>query len=173
MAKMNIIYSYKVDEAYCRTFYTRKIGRRLWFYRPSIQVPLLLVIGVGGWFLLSDLDDPFIRTAFLALLALAFFSSILAPKLLQRAMFRQLRKGPEFGSEVTVEVSEQGLKSSGPLSQGSIDWKAFTGAVRHPDGIMLSRSGAVLWLPDAALQGSTTDDVISLFDAKIDLQRTM
>ena len=53
--------------------------------------------------------DSEIFTAFFAVLALAFFSSVMAPKLLQGAMLRLQKKNPEFGNETTVVLSEAGV----------------------------------------------------------------
>ena len=168
---MPITYRYKVDESFFRTLFARQMRQKLMVFRPSVQVPLVLILGVGGWWFLRGLDEPAILGALWVLLAFAFLSGVMVPRLLQRTILRAVRKNPEFGGEATVELSERGLDGSGPLSKGTVDWKAFTGAVRHPDGIILTRGISTVWLPDAALEGSTPSEATALVGSKLNLRQ--
>jgi hypothetical protein len=167
---MAITYRFIRDESYWRAYFARHMYRRLWFFWPSVQIPFAIAVSLGAWFLLRDLDDPAIKFLLFGALALGAASAIAAPKLMRASMLRQVKKGPAFGGEATIVLSDKGFEGSSPLSDGSIDWEAFSGSVRHPDGILLSLTGAAVWLPDSALVGSTANAATVFVRSKTDLR---
>jgi len=62
------------------------------------------------------------------------------------------RRGANYGGEVRVTVSTDGVESVGPRVASRFAWSAFRRAVVSSDGIALGLTDeSGLWLPDAAL----------------------
>jgi hypothetical protein len=91
--------------------------------------------------------------------AIVFFGGITATKW---GIFQRFRYRPDFGTEVTVTMSDTGLVASGHNVQGQWDWAAYPHAVRYSDGIMLLCPGVIRWLPDSALTVGTSADATAL-----------
>jgi len=82
---------------------------------------------------------------------------------------RNLKRGPEYGGEVTVILNEDGLAARGRHVQTRFEWPAFTRCVRLPDGIMLLRGRVLQWLPDTALLNVTPDEAVAYVRSKTKL----
>jgi len=168
---MSIEYRFIYDESYYRESLARSLAQLPLLLRPSVQVPAMIVAGAVGWYWLRIVGLTSIGTAFVGLAAVAIVGRLMMPLLIGSAMLRHLRKSPEFGGEVTTTLSETGLDSTAPLSQGTVEWPAIQNAIRHVDGIMLQYGPLRFWLPDAALKGSTSDEAIDFVSAKTELRQ--
>lgn len=167
---MSIEYRFVFDESYLGVSLTRSLSQRPLFLRPSVQVPLLILVAVGGWYFFDSFGLTSIASAFVALAGVAIVGQLTLALIMRSAMLKHLRKSPEFGGEVTATLSESGLDSTAPLSKGTVKWAALQSAVRYADGIMLERGRLRVWLPDAALKGSTSQDATDLVSAHTDLR---
>ena len=90
---------------------------------------------VSGAFVVGS-DSPFeiMGPVALALGALAFFCGIAA---MRWGIFQRFRYRADFGTDVTVTMSADGLVGSGRHVEGKWVWAAYPRAVRYLDGIML------------------------------------
>jgi hypothetical protein len=104
-----------------------------------------------------------------ALVPAGFLALLLAGPRLDYFLFkRRLRKSPYYGSEMLISVSEDGIASKTPLSQGAVAWPAMTRATRLSDGFLLeSGPGVLYWWPDSALVAGSISDVTRLLRANI------
>ena len=167
---MSIEYRFAFDKSYLGDSLARSLSLRPFLLRPSIQVPLLILVAVGGWLFFESYGLRSIASALVALAAVAIVGQLTLALIMRSAMLKQLRKSPEFGGEVTATLSEIGLDSTAPLSKGTVEWAALQSAVRFADGIMIERGRLRVWLPDAALKGSTSQDAMDFVSAHTDLR---
>lgn len=60
----------------------------------------------------------------------------------------QFRKSPYYNDEVTLTFSDEGLYTTGCVSETRIGWKLFTKARRFPDGLLIFQGSQMFnWLP--------------------------
>ncbi|MDJ0708830.1 MAG: hypothetical protein QNJ14_00500 [Woeseiaceae bacterium] len=164
---MKIEYQFVFDETYYRDHLARAASQRPLFLRPILQGPLLFAMTVFGWFFLNSLGLESLAVAFAVLGAVAFLGVVVTPVSLRYGMLRHYKSSPEFGGETRVALTENGMDLSGMKSSGKADWEAITSGVRHADGIMLSQTGTTVWLPDAALTGSTPTEATEFVRSKV------
>src|SRR5262249_41788342 len=108
-----------------------------------------------------------------ALLITLCFSGVLIigfTFLVRFSIMMKLRKSREFGKEVTIALSDGGLEASGPNGRSSVKWSAYPRAVRFSDGLLLTRGGAIRWLPNSALREGSLQEVLALVQAKTTLR---
>ena len=168
---MSIEYRFVFDESYLKDSLTHSLAQLPLFLRPSVQVPALVVAAVISWWGLASIGLESIVVVFVGFVAVVILGRLMMPVLMRSAMLRHLKKSPEFGGEVTATLSEAGLDTNAPLSQGIVEWAAIQSAFRHVDGIMLQRGQLKVWLPDAALKGSTSHEATEYVSAKTDLRQ--
>lgn len=82
------------------------------------------------------------------------------------SILRRYKGRADFGGEATITLSEDGIVGIGRYVEGKWQWGAYPRAVRFSDGILLLRTGVVRWLPDAAIQVGTVEDVTKLVGTK-------
>jgi hypothetical protein len=156
---MQVTYKFSVDAAYYRTLIERYYRQRPLLFHLRVQFGILALI-VSGVFVVG-IDSPLEIKGPVALVlgALAFFGGIAATRW---GIFQRFRYRADFGTDVTVTMSADGLVGSGRHVEGKWAWAAYPRAVRYPDGIMLLRAGVIRWLPDSALTVGNPVDATTL-----------
>ena len=162
---MALRYSYVFDTAYCRTVISRFYRQRPVYLRLHFQFAAIVLLVVLAW--------GYTRTAAArsmpALLITLCFSGVLIlgfTFLVRFSIMMKLRKSREFGKEVTITLSDNGLEASGSNGRSSAKWSAYPRSVRYADGILLTRGGAIRWLPNSALKEGSLQEVLTLVQAK-------
>ena len=169
MINVALRYQYLFDAAYCKTVIARFYRQRPFYLRLHYQFAAIALLIVLAWFSTQASPAHASRTTFIALcvtgaLILGFIF------LVRFAIMLKLRKSREFGKQVTVTLSDEGLDASGSNGRSAIKWSAYPRAVRYTDGILLARGGAIRWLPDSALQEGTAQEATALIRAKTNLR---
>ena len=156
---MQVTYKFSVDAAYYRTLIERYYRQRPLLLHLRVQFGLLALIITAAFVL--GLDSPPEAKWFIGLAAgaLTFFGGVTATKW---GIFQRFRYRGDFGTEVTITMSGDGLIASGHHVQGKWAWAAYPRAVRYSDGIMLLRAGVIRWLPDSAVTLGRPDDATAL-----------
>jgi hypothetical protein len=161
---MALRYTYLFDSDYCKNVISRYYRQRPFFLRLHFQIGAVGGILLLAWFSTQAATDRSGNAIVGILIAGAL---IFGPIWLVRAgAMMKLRSSREFGMEVSVALSPEGLEASGPNGHSSIKWAAYPRSVRYPDGILLVRGGAIRWLPDAALQEGSVPDAVALVRSK-------
>jgi len=161
---MTLRYTYVFDSAYCKRVIWRYYRQRPFFLRLPFQFGAVGSILLLAWFSTQAATSSSGNAIVGILIAGALiFGSIL---LVRASVMMKLRGSREFGMEVSVALSVEGLEASGPNGRSSIKWVAYPRSVRYPDGILLVRGGAIRWLPDAALQEGSVADAVALVRSK-------
>ena len=166
---MSIEYRFTYDESHFRESLARSFAQLPLLLRPSVQVPAILVAVAIGWYGLRIVGLTSIGMALVGFGAVAIAGRLMMTFVVGSAMLRHLKKSPEFGGEVTTTLSETGLDSTAPMSQGFVEWSAIQSAIRLFDGIMLKCGALRVWLTDSALKGSTSDEEINIVSSKTEL----
>ncbi|GMV90306.1 MAG: hypothetical protein KJ060_21270 [Candidatus Hydrogenedentes bacterium] len=116
----------------------------------ALAVPITVLMILGAIGRIGVVFFPM-----LIVLALLVF----APQLDQLLMRRRLRKSPGLNDRYRIEISDSGLRATGPKSESTVAWAAFTAARRVQDGILLYQGPNVFnWLPSDALVEGTLED---------------
>ena len=166
---MALQYTYIFDAAYCRTVISRFYRQRPIYLRLHFQFAAVVLLVVLAWayrMAAADRSMP-------ALLITLCFSGVLIVGftfLVRFSIMMKLRKSREFGKEVTITLSDAGLEASGSNGRSSVKWRAYPRSVRFSDGILLTRGGAIRWLPNAALKEGSLQEVLALVQAKTTLR---
>jgi hypothetical protein len=164
LVDMALRYTYLFDSDYCKNVISRYYRQRPFFLRLHFQIGAVGGILLLAWFSTQAATDRSGNAIVGILIAGAL---IFGPIWLVRAgAMMKLRSSREFGMEVSVALSPEGLEASGPNGHSSIKWAAYPRSVRYPDGILLVRGGAIRWLPDAALQEGSVPDAVALVRSK-------
>ena len=169
LAAVSLRYRYLFDKTYCRTVISRFYRQRPFYLRLHYQFAAVALIIVFAWIstqasAASSSHAPFIALCITGAVALGFMF------LVRFAIMMKLRKSREFGKEVTVTLSEEGLDASGSNGRSSVKWSAYPRSVRYSDGLLLARGGAIRWLPDAALEEGSVHEVLTLVRSKTTLR---
>jgi len=156
---MQVTYKFRADTAYYRTLIERYYGQLPLLLHLQVQFGLLALIVTA--FIVIGFDSLQEKKWFVGLAAgaLTFFGGVTATRW---GIFQRFRYRGDFGSEVTVMMSGDGLIAIGDHIQGKWAWAAYPRAVRFSDGIMLLRAGVIRWLPDSALTLGRPDDATAL-----------
>jgi hypothetical protein len=162
-------YQYLFDATYCRAVIARFYRQRPFYLRLHYQFAAIALLILLAWFSTQASPARASRATFIALCVAG--ALILGFMFLVRfAIMLKLRKSREFGKQVTVALSDEGLEASGSNGRSSIKWSAYPRSVRYSDGILLARGGAIRWLPDSALEEGTVQEALALVRAKTTLR---
>ena len=165
---MAVRYKFSFDSAYCKALISRYYRQRPFFLRLPVQFTVLAIILLLAWFSTLAAADSSGGLPIAAIFAiLVIVGSV---RLVRFGVMMKLRRNSEFGSEVKVALSEEGLEASSPYGHASIKWAAYPRSVRYRDGILLLRGGAIRWLPDAALQEGSVQEAVALVSSKTKLR---
>jgi len=138
------------------------LGRRLLGMVPVallILYAVLLIAASAGWLDWTGYAPP---RGFAGLL----IGVSLVPGLM--LLYSRTRKG--YG-QLTVTPGSTGLDVRTGNVQALVGWQNFLRAVRFPDGVLLlQEKGLYRWLPDTALQESTSVEVVELLRRKIPVE---
>jgi YcxB-like protein len=162
-------YRYLFNAAYCKTVISRFYRQRAFYLRLHYQFAAIALILLLAWSLTQAAAEHSSRAPFIALCVTG--AAILGFMFLVRfAIMFKLRKSREFGKEVTIALTDEGLEASGSNGRSSVKWSAYPRSVRFSDGILLTRGGAIRWLPDSSLEEGDVQDVIALIRGKTTLR---
>jgi hypothetical protein len=161
---MTLHYKYLFDSAYCKAVIAR-------FYRQRpllLRLPVQFAIPVTGllwiWSSWHKLHASWPNV--IALIVAAVAAIAVGVYLAKIGVLRKLKRNSEFGLEVTITISAQGLTASSANGRREYVWSAYPRSVRYADGILLMRGGAIRWLPDASLQDGSPEQAIDLVRSK-------
>jgi hypothetical protein len=162
-------YRYLFNAAYCKTVISRFYRQRPFYLRLHYQFAAIALILLVAWFSTQPNAEHSSRAPFVALCVTgaAIFGFML---LVRFAIMFKLRKSREFGKEVSIALTGEGLEASGSNGRSSVKWSAYPRSVRYSDGILLTRGGAIRWLPHSALEEGTVQEVIDLVRANTNLR---
>jgi hypothetical protein len=161
---MPLRYKYVFDSRYCRTVISRFYRQRPFYLRLHYQFGAIVIAILLAWFSTQSADHSSHALLIAACIAGAVMLGLIF--LVRAAVMMKLRGTKEFGKEVTIALSEQGLEATGPNGHSLVKWAAYPQSVRFSDGILLRRGGAIRWLPDAALEEGSMQDVLALVRSK-------
>ncbi len=166
---MTLHYKYVFDTAYCRAVFSRFYRQRPFYLRLHYQFAAIALLILFAWLSTQAAAERSSQASFVALCVAG--AVILAFILLVRfAVMRRLKASREFGKEVTIALSEDGLDASGSNGHSAVKWSAYPRSVRYSDGILLVRGGAIRWLPDSALYEGSVQDAVTLVRSKTKLR---
>jgi hypothetical protein len=161
---MTYTYGLVLDKPYFRTMIARYYQQRPLLLRPAWQFALagaVLIVALPFVPFEGDRVGFFLGMAFLyGLFAVAGLAVI------RVFVFQKFKYTSYFGKDSSCALRDEGLRVSGPSREHLTEWSNFRSAVRYPDGIMLLRRGVIWWLPDAALQGASPEDVSRFLGTK-------
>jgi hypothetical protein len=162
-------YKYLFDTTYCRAVIAHFYRQRPFYLRLHYQFAAVALLILLAWVSTQAAAAPSSRGPLIALCVAG--AVILGFTWLVRfAIMTKLKKSREFGKEVTITLSDEGLEASGSNGRSSVKWSAYPRAVRYSDGILLARGGAIRWLPDSALEEGSNQEVLELVAAKTTLR---
>jgi hypothetical protein len=163
-------YKYMFDSAYCRTVIARFYRQRAFYFRLPYQFALIATLVLLAWF--STRAAAAAWPSSISFKAVCITGAVILGFLLmmRAAVLLKLRGTKEFGNEVTIVLSDQGLEASGPNGHSIVKWTAYPRSVRFADGFLLLRGGAIRWLPDAALEQGSVQEALALIRGKTSLR---
>ena len=152
---MTLHYKYLFDSAYCKVVIARFYRQRPLLLRLPVQfaIPVIIVMWIWSSWQKVDASWPHVialTAAGVAVIAAGVF-------FVRIGVLRRLKRISEFGLEVTLTISAQGLTVSSSNGGREYVWSAYPRSVRYADGILLMRGGAIRWLPDASLQDGSAE----------------
>jgi hypothetical protein len=159
---MRITYTFQTNPAYYRTVIDRYYQQLPFLLHLPVQFGILalFVLAFFAW------DGRIIAGGLVS--ASVFLIGILATKSMLLLRFKHRA---DFGQEVVVTISDRGVEAKDQHVEGAWQWAAYPRSVRFPDGILLSRAGAIRWLPDSAIQEGVAELATSLVASKSILRR--
>jgi len=165
---MKISYNFRIDTAYYKCVVDRYYRQKPILLHLPVQFGILGLI-IAAWLTLATKAS----TGSDALVPLVVGASVFVAGMFVTRMGILLRfkSRAEFGQEVAVVISDDGVEASGQHIQGKWQWAAYPRSVRFADGILLMRAGTIRWLPDAAIQNGTADNATALVASKTNLRR--
>jgi hypothetical protein len=160
---MDVSYKFRADSVYYRTLIDRYYQQRPILLRPIVQFGVIAAVFAGGfvWAVVAPLGNKIGGGVIIG--ALIFFGGVLLTKW---GVYLRMRRRSDFGTEVTVMISEAGIIGRGAQAEGKWSWAAYPSAVRYRDGVMLLRRGVIRWLPDSAIVVGTPSDATALARSK-------
>lgn len=97
-------------------------------------------------------------------LALVFY----APYIDYFVVRRRYRKHAQYGSQISVELAEDGLKFTSRDSDSNLRWSSFASAAGFADGLILYLAPwHYVWLPDSGVQSGDAAQARAIARAKI------
>ena len=167
MSPTALRYKYVFDTAYCRAVISRFHRQRPFYLRLNFQFAAIALVMLA-WFSTLAVQHSLRSLLISACVTAAVIVGFMF--LVRATAMTKLRGTREFGKEVTIALSDEGLEAMGPNGHSSVKWSAYPHAVRFPDGILLRRGGAIRWLPDSALEEGSLQEVLALIRSKTKLR---
>ncbi|HEY0802523.1 MAG TPA: YcxB family protein [Steroidobacteraceae bacterium] len=161
---MTLHYKYVFDSAYCKVVIARFYGQRPLPLRLPVQFAIPVVIVMWLWSSWQKMDASWPNV--MALIAAGTVVIGAGVYLVKIGVLQRLKRNSEFGLEVTITISAQGLTASSSNGGREYAWSAYPRCVRYADGILLMRGGAIRWLPDASLQDGSAEQATDLVRSK-------
>ncbi|HZP64923.1 MAG TPA: hypothetical protein VFB32_01320 [Rudaea sp.] len=134
---------------------------------------MLLLLPIGLWLLAlwrahpTELNVDVVGNAYITWLIM----TAIGLPLTKWAIVQKLKQNGEFGTEVTVRLTDAGIEGTGRHTSGKWAWAAYPRSVRFADGILLQRSRVMRWLPDSAIEVGTPEEATTLVASKSNLRR--
>ncbi|HEX5323710.1 MAG TPA: hypothetical protein VFW40_07985 [Capsulimonadaceae bacterium] len=150
------VYVWHGDEQYYTTVIDRYYRQVSFPLRLGAQAAIVWIIG-STFALVSNSD---LATRFAWLVTAAVFG-LAFPYLVKRGILMKYRSRRTFGAETTFQMTDREVLIAGP-GAGRFPWTVYARAVAFSDGVMLIRKGGVRWLPHAALQEGTLEEVLAV-----------
>jgi hypothetical protein len=165
---MQITYRFRYDAEYIKTVVDRQYLQGSILLRLPVQFGTLGVLCAGAvvWSLRPSVGNGVALFAGTVLVAMVV--GVLGTKL---GLLLRFKGRPDFGSEVTVALSEEGVLARARNSEAKLTWATYPRSVRFRDGILLQKPGAIRWLPDSAIESGTADEATTLVGSKTVLRR--
>jgi hypothetical protein len=161
---MTLHYKYLFDAAYCKVVIARFYRQRPLPLRLPVQFAIPVTIVIWLWSSWQKMDASWPNVIALIFAGAAVIAA--AVFLVKIGVLQRLKRNSEFGLEVTIAISAQGVTASSSNGRREYAWTAYPRSVRYADGILLMRGGAIRWLPDASLQDGTTQQATDLVRGK-------
>ena len=136
---------FAMDEPYLQVLFQDWLRSKSRFRRYSVPTDLVMIaIGLlfGVVFPAGKAAPVFVILLVVALLGLAweYFDRM--------RWFRRRRAAPQFGKEMEIRFSDDGVFMSGPLAQSACDWAYFAGMTRGINGLFLvPETGLMIYVP--------------------------
>ncbi len=162
---MAIRYEWRGDEVYYSTVFDRYYTQVPLLFRLRSQAIVIWIILTGPLLLIEDVD----LQAKAIWLALATGFAFAYTTLIRWGITLKYRLRPSFGSETTFTMNANEVIVTG-IGAGHFPWTVYRRAVRFSDGILLTRPGAIRWLPDRALTAGTAGDALEIGRQKMPLR---
>jgi hypothetical protein len=160
------------DSAYCRAIVQHYYKQRPFLLRLEVQFAFTLIPLACWWFDEWKSGAQALTAESIVNWLLIWFIAAAGGLLVTRwSINRRLKGKIDFGTEVTMTLSETGIEAIGQNVSGKWSWAAYPRSVRFPDGILLERAGVIRWLPDSAIQFGTPEQASQLVASKTDLRR--
>jgi hypothetical protein len=156
---MTVTYKFRIDADYYRDLIDRYYQQRPLIFRLQVQfgfAALVSIVLVAFGFVAPTVNVAIVAAT---MAGLVYFGGIAVTRW---GIFQRFRYRADFGTEVTVTMSDTGLTAAGLHSEGKWVWGAYPSAARFGDGVMLLRPGLIRWLPDSALIVGTRDEATTL-----------
>lgn len=166
---MALQYKYVFDAAYCKGVISHFYRQRPFYLRLHYQFAATALLIFLAWLSTQAARGRSSRGPFVALCVTGAVIAIFT-LLVRFAVMRKLRRSREFGKQVVIALSAEGLDASGSNGHSVVKWSAYPRSVRYSDGILLTRGGAIRWLPDSALEEGSVQEAIALVRAKTNLR---
>lgn len=157
-------YQYVFDAPYCRKVISRFYRQRPFYLKLHYQFAAIAAIVLLAWY--STRVTPQSPKTLLIAVSSAAAAVLIGIFLVRASVMTKLRGTKEFGKEVTIALSEEGLEAIGPNGHSVVKWKAYPKSVRFRDGILLLRGGVIRWLPDSAIAEGTVQEAWALIQSK-------
>jgi len=131
----------------------RKYGAKsLLFERVSAVV--LIIFGIGLYIYLNV--EPDLSVILICLGVFELFSNSIK----KQFWLRRQTKGKLMNAEIELLVSESGIDSTGPFSNGHFDWIGIEKIVRTPKGILVWPQKGTFWYVPESVAGTETIEFI-------------
>ncbi|MDP9083119.1 MAG: hypothetical protein M3N50_05070 [Pseudomonadota bacterium] len=164
---MEIVYTLRIDAPYFKTLIDRYYRQRPMLLRLPARFGMLAIV-VSCVYLWNKTVSAVMALGVSVVVAAVIFCGVALTKL---AVLQRFKRRADFGTDVTVTLSTDGLTASSENLQGKWGWASYPRSVRYGDGILLLRAGVIRWLPDAAIVQGTAEQATALVISKTTLRR--
>lgn len=162
---MAIRYAWHGDRRYYLTVVDRYYTQVPLFFQLRSQAIVIWIILTGPVLLIEDLELQ--AKAIWLTLTTAFAFAF--TRVIRWGITLKYRLRRSFGSETTFTMDANEVVVTG-VGAGHFPWTVYRRAVRFSDGILLTRAGAIRWLPDIALTEGTASDALEIVRQKMPLR---
>ena len=84
-----------------------------------------------------------------------------------RARVRNVSKSPFWNQSYRIELSQEGLRVSCPITESRSSWSSFTSARQFEDGVVLFQGQLMHWLPFDTLIAGSVEETEELIRSKV------